>query len=134
MKTKDKGTLRHMKQKSDKKKLTIRMLMGVVMGVINGFFGSGGGIIAVDSLERSGMEQEKAHATSLLVILPLSIISGIVYLMNGSVTFDGEAWWLLGGGAIGGLIGAFLLGKLKSIWINGIFTLLILASGIRMVF
>lgn len=122
------------KTKDNKKKLTIRMLMGAVMGLVNGFFGSGGGIIAVDSLERSGMEQEKAHATSLLVILPLSIVSGAVYLMNGSVEFDGQAWWLLGGGAAGGLIGAFLLGKLKSIWINGIFTLLILASGIRMVF
>lgn len=118
---------------SKKKILAFRMAMSAIMGVVNGFFGSGGGIIAVDSLERSGMEQEKAHATSLLVILPLSIVSGVIYLLNGSVTFQGEEWWLLGGGAVGGLIGAFLLGKLKSVWINGLFTLLILASGIRMV-
>ena len=41
---------------------------------------------------------------------------------------------LLGGACAGGLVGALLLDKLKGEWVNAIFTLLIIASGIRMVF
>ena len=41
---------------------------------------------------------------------------------------------LLGGACAGGLIGAMLLGKLKGDIVDAIFTLLILASGVRMLF
>ena len=44
------------------------------------------------------------------------------------------SWFLLGGACAGGLVGALLLDKLKGEWVNAIFTLLIIASGIRMVF
>lgn len=108
--------------------------MGLFIGLINGFFGSGGGILAVQAMEQLEVEQKKAHATSLLVILPLSIASAVLYYLNGHIAFDGNTWFLLGGATAGGLVGALLLGKLKGEWVNGIFTVLILASGIRMVF
>ena len=66
---------------------TIKIVLGLVIGAVNGFFGSGGGIIAVQAMEKLGVEQKKAHATSLLVILPLSIASAVIYFLSGSVSF-----------------------------------------------
>lgn len=109
-------------------------IVGVIAGVINGFFGSGGGIIAVESLERGGIDQKKSHASSLLIILPMSAVSTVVYFFNGSLTFDRNIWLLLGSACAGGAVGAFMLGKIKTNWLDIIFTILIFAAGIRMVF
>ena len=48
-------------------------LTGGLCGVLNGLFGAGGGIAAVPLLKAGGLEQKKAHATSLAVILPLAV-------------------------------------------------------------
>lgn len=127
----------HMKNahSSKGKKRSIRLgMLGIATGLINGFFGSGGGMIAVESLERNGIDSKEAHATSILAILPLSIISSAVYYLRGSFSFRRETVSLLIGAAIGGLIGAMLLGRLSAKWIDLLFTLLMLISGIRMVF
>ena len=81
-----------------------------------------------------GLEEKKSHATSILAILPMSIASGIIYFLGGHIAFDSRTWMLLGGACAGGLIGALLLGKLKGALVDAIFTLLILASGVRMLF
>lgn len=113
---------------------TLRVLLGSLIGMTNGFFGSGGGIVSVQVLEKLGLEQTKSHATSLMIILPLSIVSAVIYFLSGSVSFNIDTWLLLGGASVGGIIGAFMLGKLKADWVNIVFTILIIASGIRMVF
>ena len=47
------------------------LLWGVPIGFINGFFASGGGIIAVLILQKFfSLEEKKAHATSIMIILP----------------------------------------------------------------
>lgn len=56
-------------------------------GDMQRFFGSGGGMIAVPMLEKGGSEAKKAHATSIAITLPLSIISGLVYFKGGSLDF-----------------------------------------------
>ena len=38
-------------------------------------------------LEKGGSEAKKAHATSIAITLPLSIISGLVYFKGGSLDF-----------------------------------------------
>ena len=56
------------------------VLGGLAVGFANGFFGAGGGMLAVPVLTFiMGLEEKKAHATALLIILPLSIISSIIY-------------------------------------------------------
>ena len=122
------------KTKDIKKRRCILSALGFITGIVNGFFGSGGGMIAVESLERSGCDSKRAHASSIFAILPLSIVSAAVYLLRGSLSFRSETLWLLGGASFGGLIGALLLGKLSSRVIDHIFTALMLFSGIRMVF
>lgn len=112
----------------------VRGAFGLAIGVVNGFFGSAGGIFAVQTMQKMGLEGKKSHATSILAILPMSIASGIIYFLGGHIAFDGRTWMLLGGACAGGLIGALLLGKLKGALVDAIFTLLILASGVRMLF
>ena len=115
-----------------RKKQIILGMLGFLAGLTNGFFGSGGGMIAVESMERSGFESRRAHASSILAILPLSIVSAAVYFIRGSISFDKEALFLLGGASAGGILGALLLGKLSAKWIDRIFTALMLAAGVRM--
>lgn len=125
--------LANMKKLIKKYDKTVKILAGLAIGLVNGFFGSGGGIIAVQAMEKMDLEQKKSHATSLLAIFPLSIASAVIYFLNGNISFDANTWFLLGGACAGGLLGALLLDKLKGEWVNGIFTLLIIASGVRMV-
>lgn len=112
----------------------VRGLFGLGIGLVNGFFGSAGGILAVQTMEKLGLEDKKSHATSILAILPMSIASGIVYYLGGHIVFNGNTFMLLGGACAGGILGAMLLGKLKGGLVDAIFTLLILASGVRMLF
>ena len=50
-------------------------LLGFITGLINGVFGSGGGMIIVPALVfLVGLEDYKAHATAISIILPISII------------------------------------------------------------
>lgn len=103
-------------------------------GLANGLFGSGGGMLAVVVLERiHGLETSKAHATALLVMLPLSVVSILVYLLRGAIDWAHVPWVMLGM-LPGSFIGAKLLGRLKSIWVDRVFCLLMLAAGLRLLF
>ncbi len=102
-------------------------------GIANGLFGAGGGMLAVVVLERlCKLKSEDAHATALMVMLPLSIISIVVYLLRGAIRFDFVPIVTLGV-LPGSLLGAKLLGKMRSVWIDRLFALLMLAAGIRLV-
>ena len=50
-----------------------------------------------------GMEQRRAFATSVAVILPLSAVSAAIYWMKGGLDVA-AAWPYLLGGAVGGVI------------------------------
>ena len=49
------------------RKNMIMALLGLVTGIANGFFGSGGGIVAAPMLKKPGPEPKKAHACSLAI-------------------------------------------------------------------
>lgn len=121
-----------MKWKIFNKKNGIALLFGFICGFINGFLGSGGGIIAVQSLQRLGVETKKSHATSLFVILPLTLVSGIIYFLSGYVDMKMGTYLVIAAG-VGGIIGSIFLGKINPKALNLIFTLLIIISGVRMV-
>ncbi len=109
------------------------IISGLAIGVVNGFFGGGGGMVCVPILENAlKLENKKSHATALAVMLPLSLASGIVYLIR--VKLD---WYLFGfvglGFVVGGAIGAFLLKKLNNVVVRLIFVLAVLAAGLKMV-
>ncbi len=106
-------------------------LLGFVAGIFNGFFGAGGGLLVVPMLESLGIEPRKAHATSIAIILPLSIISATVCIIKG-VTFKlHQLVTLTSFGVIGAVIGSALLVKIPSKIIKRIFGVIMIISSIR---
>lgn len=107
-------------------------LFGALIGLINGFFGGGGGMVVVPLLNKMfNMEQKKAQATALFVILPISVVSTIVYLTNNSIDFA-SSWPVIVGIVLGGVLGAKLLNKLNNNTIKGIFVFFMLLGGVGM--
>jgi uncharacterized membrane protein YfcA len=106
--------------------------IGLFAGAINGLFGSGGGMIVVPALIfLMKIEDHKAHATAIMIILPITLVSSYLYLTNGAVDF-GIAWKVIAGGLAGGFIGAWLLNKLPKKYLRLIFGLFIIASAVRL--
>lgn len=107
--------------------------LGLVTGGLNGLFGAGGGMIAVPMLRWLGLPAEQSHATSMAVIFPLAIASGLLYLQAGELVFS-DAWPYLPGGLAGAVCGAWLLPKLKTVWLHRMFGVVILLSAMRLLF
>jgi len=105
-------------------------LTGLAAGLVNGLLGSGGGMIAVPMLERGGVEANRAHATSVAVMLPLSAVSAFFYLRGGNVTLA-DALPYIPGGAIGALIGVLLLRRVKPELLRRLFGAVAVYSGLR---
>ena len=60
---------------------------GALAGLINGFFGAGGGIALVPLLLGwIKLPPQKAFATSVFIILPISALSAALYLWQGDIT------------------------------------------------
>lgn len=112
----------------------IAVIGGVLSGLANGLFGGGGGIIIVPILMFVlGFDAKNAHATAILVILPLSIVSGLFYAFFGSLN------WTIGlpvsiGVTAGGLLGALLLSKISNKWLVVIFSIIMIFAGGKMLF
>ncbi len=126
----NKGVEESKKQKLKKRALAIS---GLFVGAVNGLLGGGGGMIVVPVLQTlGGLDTKKAHATAISVMLPLCIVSAVIY------TIKGIHSWQLGtisavGVTVGGLVGALLLSKLPKTVISMIFDLLMIAAGVRMI-
>lgn len=107
---------------------------GLAIGFVNGFFGGGGGMLCVPLLEKLLKEETKrAHATAILIILPISIVSAIIYIINGF--FSPLDTIIAGTGVLaGGIAGALLLKILPPKVIGTIFALMMIGVGIKMQF
>lgn len=110
-----------------------RLALGTLVGAANSLFGGGGGMIAVPLLSTTGMREKEAHATAILVILPISLISFILYAVRGFYAPSVLLPTALGVTA-GGTVGAKLLGKLPTKTVNIVFAFLQLAAGLFLFF
>lgn len=110
-----------------------RLLCGGLVGAANSLFGGGGGMIAVPLLTKTGLNEKMAHATAILVILPVSLFSFVLYAIRGfyepSVLVPTAI-----GVSVGGALGAKLLGKLPTKTVNVIFAFLQLVAGVFLFF
>ena len=123
----------HSKKGEKVKRNFFLFFVGGLIGVINGFFGGGGGTVGVPVLEKFlKLENKKAHATCIAVILPLSIVSAGVYVFSGAI--ESGLFLFVGSGVlIGGIFGSLLLKILPAKAVRAIFALILLAGGIRLV-
>ncbi len=106
---------------------------GAMTGLANGLLGGGGGMLAVPLLRRAGYEEKSAHATAIAVILPASLVSGAIYASFGAAPPALLVPTALGVCA-GGAAGAKLLSRLSARWASALFSLVMLAAGLWMVF
>ncbi|MBQ3134496.1 MAG: sulfite exporter TauE/SafE family protein [Oscillospiraceae bacterium] len=106
-------------------------LAGGLAGLANGLFGGGGGSVLVPLLTRMcGLEQRRAFATSVAVILPLCLLSVVIYLLRGGLDLA-AAWPYLVGGTLGGWLGGRLFRGVKVNWLRRGFGLLLIFGGVR---
>lgn len=106
-------------------------LMGVAVGIVNGVFGAGGGMIAVPLLKQNGLDQKSAHANAVAVILPITIISAVLYLVKDTVDFaDSVAF--IPTGVIGSVVATFVLQKFSNKLLQKIFAIFMIYAGIRL--
>lgn len=110
------------------------LIFGALSGLLNGIFGSSGGIIAVASLKSMKDTDDKtAHATSITIILPLCIVSAIIYAFGGVYDW-GLTWKVSVGAAAGGFLGAKLLGLISEKWLTRVFCAVMALGGVKMLF
>ena len=112
------------------------LLVGASAGFINGLLGAGGGIIITFFLARALSDKQKegngVFANAVATMLPISLLSLALYFGHGYLSFDASLFQLLPSALIGGILGAFLLSKLKIKAVKILFSILVIVSGFIM--
>ena len=122
-----------MKKKEIVKRRT-SYLWGSIIGFLNGFFASGGGIVAVLVLEKVFLLKKKqSHATSIAIILPLTIASAFVYSHRGYADMNFIIKTALGT-SLGAVLGALVLSRLPSRFIRMGFGIVMVIASLKMFF
>ncbi|HOM01674.1 MAG TPA: sulfite exporter TauE/SafE family protein [Acetivibrio sp.] len=108
-------------------------IIGLITGIANGLFGSGGGTIAVPAMVLLLKEEEHvAHATAISIILPLTLVSAFIYVSNSYIDWSLTIKTMLGG-IVGGYLGAKLLNICPTRILRKIFAVFIIAAAVRMI-
>ena len=116
------------------KNIILKATSAIAVGLINGFFGGGGGLICVPTLERVyKLDTKQAHATAVSIMLPLSIVSSIIYIISNSCVNFAYAGAVTAGSIVGGIIGAFALKKVKGAFVRWLFIVILFVAGVRMI-
>lgn len=111
----------------------IKLITGAIIGFVNGFWGGGGGMICVPLLSQViKLPEKKAHATTLLIMLPLSLVSLVIYIIKGNMPWM-DAFKIGIGFVAGGVIGANLLKVISNVWLGIVFSIIIIAGGLKMI-
>ena len=117
-----------------KKRYFILLGAGLCAGLVNGLFGAGGGLILVPFLHHVlQFEQKKAQATTIAVILALSVVSLTIYASHYAGLSSTSVPFLIGG-AVGAPLGALILKRLPNKLLRRLFALFLLYSGARILF
>lgn len=113
------------------KKWFLPAATGFFAGILNGLFGSGGGIIAVPLFKKSGLSQKESQATALFMMLCLSLLSAFLYLQKGHLVFE-DSLGFLPGGIAGAFFAALFFRKISPFLLRKIFGGFVLFSAGRM--
>ncbi len=80
-----------------------------------------------------GLDEKSAHATAIAVILPLCLVSSIVYALKGNYEPSVILPTVIGV-TIGGIMGALLLKKMSANAVSFLFYALMTFAGFKMIF
>ena len=111
------------------------LAFGLAAGLINGLLGTGGGIILVFAIsyfcKNTLPDRRDVCANALVVTLALTLLSTTLYIGGGNAPPADLSRFVLPG-AVGGLAGGFLLGKITPTALGKLFAVLLVVSGIFM--
>ena len=106
-------------------------IAGGLAGIANGLFGGGGGSVLVPMLTGyCKLDQRRAFATSVAVILPLCALSAGIYLFRGGLDVKTALPYLIGE-ALGGWAGGKWFKGMKILWLKRVFGLLLIYGGVK---
>lgn len=90
------------------------IIIGISSGIISGLFGAGGGLILVPIfVHYLKLSEKEARATTIFSVLPMVIISGIIYSSNNLIDWNLAIKCAIGG-IVGSIIGTKLLKNLSN--------------------
>ncbi len=106
-------------------------VVGIIAGFFNGFFGSGGGLVAIPCLKKIGLKQKESHINSIALTLSLSFFSAIFYFLNGNIDFK-SALIFIPTGLLGAFFGAKFFKQINAKTLGIIFAFILIISGVRL--
>lgn len=105
------------------------IIAGFSAGILNGWLGGGGGLILVPLLTGwIGLDTKKSFATSVLAMLPVSLLSALMFPKEGFDLYNAMPYIL--GGAAGALISGRFIKAASPPLLKRIFGALMLAAGV----
>ena len=108
------------------------LLAGLAAGFVNGFFGAGGGMVLVPLLIwLVGLPDKLAFSSAISIILPLCVVSLVIYGRHDMLPLSDALPYLLGG-AGGGVLAGLWFQKVPAKWLHLALGELILLGGVRL--
>ena len=108
------------------------LLAGLAAGFVNGFFGAGGGMVLVPLLIfLVGLPDKLAFSSAISIILPLCVVSLVIYGRHDMLPLSDALPYLLGG-AGGGVLAGLWFQKVPAKWLHLALGALILLGGVRL--
>ena len=110
------------------------IICGALSGIPNGFLGAGGGMIIVPLFCKwIKLPERTAFATSVAIILPMSLASAVIYYLKHGLSFTDALPFLIGG-ALGGVISGFVFKKVPTKLLRKVLGAFIIYGGMRCLF
>lgn len=108
-------------------------VIGLVAGILGGFFGVGGGVLIVPALVLIfGFDQHIATGTSLGALLPpVGLLGAMEYYRHGDVNI-GYAAVIAAGLLVGGYLGAFVAVKIPALTLKRAFAVFLGLTAIQL--
>ncbi len=110
-----------------------KFFSGILIGIINVILGAGGGMLTVPLYKKMGMKQKEAQINAVATILPITIISAVIYILNGTVEFSDTYIYLIPG-LLGSFLGTFIIRKTSNKLLTIFFSIFMIWAGVRLFF
>ena len=111
-----------------------KIIVGLLSGIICGLFSTGGGLLLIPAFTILFKFSEKeARANSILCILPMVIVSSIIYQFSTNIDFKIIILSCVGE-VVGAIIGSKLLNKLEPKYLKLIYIFFLIYAGLKNLF
>ncbi|MDD6799843.1 MAG: sulfite exporter TauE/SafE family protein [Firmicutes bacterium] len=108
-------------------------ILGGAAGFVNGFVGTGGGIVLMFGMMLLCRNSLDRYTLTLAVCAVFSVVSAFAYVRSGNLPLKECAFYLIPA-LLGGSAGAFFFKKISLKTLDRIFSLLVIIAGIIMLF